>query len=269
MHTDRLIQILAVLTLSATAGRYCPADAPTSQPATASAPAQSLPHYTTRDRHDPNGIGKFYMGREIARVMGHEGAGWLERPERSREERPDQLLGLLGLRPGMSVADIGAGTGYHTLPIAETVGNQGRVYAVEIQPEMLDLLEQKLVERKLDNVKSILGKVADPRLADNSVDLVLMVDVYHEFEFPFEMMQHIIRATRPGGKIVLVEFRAEDPKVPIKLVHKMSLDQVRKEMAPMGLEYVKTNSSLPWQHVIFFRKPAVPDQRSSFTQPGE
>jgi len=214
---------------------------------------QSSPGYETRTQHDPNGIGKFYMGREIAHVMGHEAADWLERPERQDEERPDLLLTALKIKPGQVVADIGAGSGYYTRRLAKLVGEKGTVYAVDVQQEMLDLLTNKMAELKIGNVKPILGTIKDPKLPPASVDLALMVDVYHEFDFPHEMVQAICRALRRGGRLVFVEFRAEDPKVPIKAVHKMSEAQVKKEMAVQPLEWVETSEVLPWQHIIVFR----------------
>lgn len=209
--------------------------------------------YELRREHDPNGIGKFYMGREIAHVMGHQAADWLERPEREQEEKPDALLAALQLKPGEVVADIGAGTGYYSWRLAKAVGATGRVYAVDIQQEMLDLLQRKMAERNLTNVTGVLGTIQDPKLPAGSVDLVLMVDVYHEFDHPFEMMRGICKALKPGGRVVFVEFRAEDPKVPIKEVHKMSAAQVRKEMTAQPLRWEETIETLPWQHVIVFR----------------
>jgi len=216
--------------------------------------ATNAPRYEYRREHDPNGIGKFYLGREIAHVMGHQAADWLERPEREAEEKPDLLLEALKLKPGDRVADIGAGTGYYSWRMANLVGDKGLVYAVDIQQEMLDLLARKMAERKITNVKGVLGTITDPKLPAHSVDLVLMVDVYHEFDHPFEMTQAICQALKPGGRVVFVEFRAEDPKVPIKEVHKMSEAQVRKEMSVQPLEWVETIATLPWQHVIVFRK---------------
>jgi len=210
--------------------------------------------YEYRREHDPNGIGKFYLSREIAHVMGHQAADWLERPEREAEEKPDLLLQALKLKPGDLVADIGAGTGYYSWRMAKEVGEKGVVYAVDIQEEMLDLLAKRMAERKITNVKGVLGTITDPKLPAQSVDLALMVDVYHEFDHPFEMMQAICRALKPGGRVAFVEFRAEDPKVPIKEVHKMSETQVRKEMAAQPLEWVETITTLPWQHIIVFRK---------------
>lgn len=213
--------------------------------------------YQTRKEHDPNGIGKFYMGREIAHVMGHQGADWLERPEREREESPDNLVELLGLRLGDTVADIGAGTGYITWRMAKKVGEKGKVYAVEIQQEMLDLLAPRMKERGVTNYVPVLGTISDPKLPANSIDLVIMVDVYHEFSHPKEMMRGIRNALKPGGRVAFVEYRAEDPRVPIKEIHKMSEAQVKKEAAAAGLEWVKTEEGLPWQHLIFARKPAA------------
>lgn len=211
--------------------------------------------YETRAEHDPNGIGKFYMGREIAHVMGHQAADWLERPEREQEERTDLVVPALQLKSGDAVADIGAGTGYYTRRLAKAVGDRGVVYAVEIQQEMLDILTNKLASEKVLNVRPVLGTITDPKLPRASVDLVLMVDVYHEFDHPFEMVEAMCRALKPGGRMVFVEFRGEDPKVPIKLVHKMSERQVLKEMGPFPeMEHTKTIGTLPWQHVIVFTK---------------
>lgn len=212
------------------------------------------PIYEFRENHDPDGIGKFYQGREIAQVMGHQGADWLERPTREEEENPGLVLTSLKLRPGDAVADIGAGTGYYTRRLARAVGSNGVVYAVEIQPEMLDLLTNKMAELSIHNVKPVLGTVSDPKLAAASIDLILMVDVYHEFDHPHEMVEAMNRALKPGGRLAFVEFRGEDPKVPIKPLHKMTVAQVRKEMAPFPLKWVETLEVLPIQHIIIFRK---------------
>jgi len=212
--------------------------------------------YEHRRDHDPNGIGKFYLGREIAHVMGHQAADWLERPEREAEEKPDLLLKALKLRSGDVVADIGAGTGYYSWRMAKEVGEKGLVYAVDIQQEMLDLLAKKMAERGISNVKGVLGTVTDPKLPVHSVDLVLMVDVYHEFDHPFEMVAAMARSLKPGGRIVFVEFRGEDPNLPIKRVHKMTEAQVRKEMASQPLKWQETIETLPWQHIIVFQKKA-------------
>ena len=213
------------------------------------------PLYETRARHDRNGIGKFFMGREIAHVMGHQAADWLERPEREREERTDLLVEALGLKPGMNVADIGCGTGYLSERMARKIVPGGVVFGVDIQQEMLDLLARKMREKKIENVKPVLGAEADPKLEPQSCDLMIMVDVYHEFDFPYEMMRKMVSALKKGGRIVFVEFRAEDPAVAIKEVHKMSEAQVRKEMAlHPEMEWVETRKELPQQHVILFRR---------------
>ena len=213
------------------------------------------PNYTYRADHDPDGIGKFYAGREIAHVMGHEAADWLERPERQQEERTDLLVELLPLHPGDVAADIGAGSGYMSWRIAEKVGEKGRVYCVDIQQEMLDLLAKNMDARHTTNFQAILGSVTDARLPADSTDLVLMVDVYHEFDHPYEMMQSIIRGLKPGGRIAWVEYRAEDPNVPIKRLHEMTEAQARKEAALLPeLEWVESIEKLPRQHVFILRK---------------
>lgn len=216
--------------------------------------ATATAHYETRSEHDPNGIGKFYMRREIAHVMGHQAADWLERPERAKEEGTDLLVPALKLKAGDVVADIGCGSGYYTRRLAKAVGTNGSVFAVDIQREMLDLLTNKLAAERIFNVKPVLGTIIDPKLPAASVDLILMVDVYHEFDHPFEMIEAMCRSLKPGGRMVFVEFRAEDPKVPIKEVHKMSEAQVRKEMSVHPLEWIETIGTLPQQHMIMFGK---------------
>jgi SAM-dependent methyltransferase len=222
-------------------------------------PAGERPLYTTSEEHHPDGIGKFYLGREIAHVMGHAGIAWLERAERQTEERPDLLLPLLKLKPGARVADVGAGSGYHTRRLARAVGREGKVYAVDIQPEMLASLSERMREAGITNVVPVLGNEKEPKLPVNSLDLVLLVDVYHEFSYPFEMMQAICDSLRPGGRVALVEFRANDPAVPIKALHTMTETQVRKEMAVHPLQWVETLDGLPWQTVIVFMKVSGPD----------
>jgi ubiquinone/menaquinone biosynthesis C-methylase UbiE len=213
------------------------------------------PDYTYRADHDPDGIGKFYAGREIAHVMGHQAADWLERPERQQEERTDLLLQSLPLHPGENAADIGAGTGYMSWRMAEKVGDKGRVYCVDIQQEMLDLLARNMNARHATNFEAILGSITDARLPANSTDLVLMVDVYHEFDHPYEMMQSIVRGLKPGGRIAWVEYRKEDPNVPIKPLHEMTEAQARKEAALLPeLEWVETIEKLPRQHIFILRK---------------
>jgi SAM-dependent methyltransferase len=217
--------------------------------------AAEPPRYETRAEHDPNGIGIFYMGREIAHVMGHQAAGWLERPEREEEERTDLLIEALKIQPGDVAADIGAGTGYIAERMARKVGEKGLVYAEDIQQEMLDLLQRKLRLKSITNVKPLLGTLTDPKLPEAGVDLIIMVDVYHELDHPYEMAENMIRGLKPGGRLVFVEFRKEDPRVPIKEVHKMSEAQVKKEMAVFpSLKWVETIAVLPQQHIIVFRR---------------
>jgi ubiquinone/menaquinone biosynthesis C-methylase UbiE len=200
------------------------------------------------------GSGKFYMGREISVVMGHQGAGWLERPERVQEEQPSKLLKMLEIKPGLVIADIGAGSGYYSFRLAKQVGAKGKVLAVDIQKEMLDIIRKRMKKNKVENVEPILGTETDPKLPAGGVDLILMVDVYHEFTFPYEMTEALTKSLKAGGQMVFVEFRREDDKVPIKLAHKMTEKQVLAEMAPHPLKHVKTIESLPWQHVVIFEK---------------
>lgn len=201
-----------------------------------------------------DGIGKIYMGREIAQVMGHEGAYWLERPSRELQEHPQTIVDSLDLQPEDIVADIGAGTGYMTVRLAEKVP-KGQVLAVDIQPEMLSLLKEHLIDAGISTVETIQGTVDDPHLPKERVDLALMVDAYHEFAFPHEMMKHLKEALKPGGRVVLAEYRAENPLVLIKRLHKMSETQVKREMRAIGLTWLKTDESLPQQHLFFFEKP--------------
>ncbi len=201
-----------------------------------------------------DGIGKAYMGRPIAAVMGYEGAAWLERAERVKEEATNRLVPLLGLKPTDVVADVGAGTGYFSFLLSAAVP-QGKVYAEDIQQQMLDVIAARKAKGAGANIIPVLGGIADPRLPANSIDLILMVDVYHEFSYPREMGQAMVRALKPGGRIALVEYRGEDPEVPIKTVHKMTVAQAKKEMAALGLAWVSTDSrTLPWQHLMIFAK---------------
>ncbi len=203
------------------------------------------------------GIGKFYMGRQISHVMGHQAARWLDRPEREREENTSELIRCLNLRPGDQVADIGVGTGYIARRMAKVIGEKGTVFGVDIQPEMLELLEKKMKEAGIPNVKGALGTITDPKLPPNSMDLIIMVDVYHEFSHPYEMMAGIVKALKPGGRVAFVEYRGEDPKVPIKRLHKMTEAQVKKEASLFPLKHVETYKKLPWQHVVFFEKVKI------------
>jgi ubiquinone/menaquinone biosynthesis C-methylase UbiE len=203
----------------------------------------------------PDGIGRVYLGREIAQTMGHQGAGWLDRPSRVLQERPRAAIAALDLKPTDVVADVGAGTGYFARRIAPLVP-QGSVLAVDIQPEMLAMLQTELAAQGIENVEPVLGAVDDPHLPSNSIDLALMVDAYHEFAYPREIMAGIVAALKPGGRVVLAEYKAENPLIMIKRLHKMSVAQVRREMAAVGLTWVKTDDSLPEQHLLFFQRSA-------------
>ncbi|WP_420146607.1 class I SAM-dependent methyltransferase [Spirosoma sp.] len=214
--------------------------------------SDSLSYYKYKDA-TRDGIGKIYLGREIAQVMGHLGASWLERPEREREERTDLLLKALNLKPTDVVADIGAGTGFFTFLMAPEIP-RGKVLAVDIQSEMIDYLNEGKAKRKITNVQPILGTESDPKLSASSIDMAILIDAYHEFSYPREMMSHIVSALKPGGRIVLVEYRAEDPNVPIKELHKLSVAQATKEMKAVRLKLLKNDDRLPQQHIMFFGK---------------
>uniref|UniRef100_UPI0025B441E0 class I SAM-dependent methyltransferase n=1 Tax=Trichocoleus desertorum TaxID=1481672 RepID=UPI0025B441E0 len=211
--------------------------------------------YQQRDRHNSDGIGKIYMGREIAQVMGHQGAAWLERSSRSWQEQPQRVVEALDLQPSDVVADIGAGTGYFSFRLSPLVPD-GKVLAVDVQPEMIDILNFLKQENQATNVEPVLGTVQDPHLPAASVDLALMVDAYHEFEYPQEMMTALVRSLKPGGRVVLVEYRGENPLILIKGLHKMTQRQVKKEMQAVGLVWQETKNLLPQQHLMIFRKVA-------------
>jgi ubiquinone/menaquinone biosynthesis C-methylase UbiE len=214
--------------------------------------------YEERSLHDPDGIGKFYMGREIAQVMGHQGAMWLERPSRIIEEQPTAAIEALPLKPDSVIADIGAGTGYFSFRLSPNVP-QGKVFAVDVQPEMIDILQFLKTENQATNVEPVLGTLTDPNLPAASIDLAFLADAYHEFEYPQEMMQGIFTALKPGGQVVLIEYRGENPLIPIKRLHKMSQKQVKKEMQAIGLSWQETKDILPQQHLMIFQKPASAD----------
>lgn len=192
-------------------------------------------------------------GRVFAPVMGVAGAGWLERPERESEEAPTKAIEALGLTPGMTVADIGAGSGYYASRMAKKVGPAGRVFATDIQPGMIELLNRRVASEGLGNVTSVLGAMDDPRLPAASIDLAIMVDVYHELQQPQVFLQRLKATFKPGGRLVLVEFRKEDPKVPILEVHKMSVAEVKQELEAEGYVLDKVIDVLPWQHIIVLR----------------
>jgi ubiquinone/menaquinone biosynthesis C-methylase UbiE len=187
--------------------------------------------------------------------MGHLGAGWLERASRENEERTDLLLDQLPLAPGDTAVDLGAGTGYFTLPMARRVGSTGTVLAVDIQQEMLDIVTARIAEEGLENVRTVLASERDPMLPPDVADLVLLVDAYHEFSYPREVMTAVFDALRSGGKVILIEYRGEDPRVPIKRLHKMTARQAILEMQAVGLRWVETLDFLPQQHFLVFEKP--------------
>ena len=195
-----------------------------------------------------------YEGRTVAQTMHWSGASWLIRNRREREESGERMFKELQLKPGQVVCDIGCGNGYYTLAMANAVGEKGRVYAVDIQPEMLKMLEERAQKRGVKNMMPVLGSLWDPKLPENALDLVLLVDVYHEFSHPPQMLAGIRKSLKPDGELVLVEYRAEDDQVPIKPEHKMSREQILKEMRANGFEEHRHFDELPWQHMMFFRK---------------
>ena len=211
------------------------------------------PGYIEAPERRTTGIGKFYMDREISFVMGHRAAGWLNRPERIQEEMPDAVVENMNLEPDHVVADIGAGSGYFSFRIAAKVPD-GKVLAVDIQPEMLQLIEGQIGEQEVSTIEGVLGAVDNPNLPANSIDAAIMVDAYHEFSHPFEMIDGIYQALKPGGRIFLLEYRGEDPSVPIRPLHKMTEEQVVREMSVFGLDWTDTLDFLPWQHMMIFTK---------------
>ena len=202
---------------------------------------------------DPNGINKWYMGRQIAQVMSHYGIDWLERKEREMEENTSLLLKNLAVKPGMVIADIGAGSGYQSALLSKMVGT-GKVYAVDVEPEMIAYLNARIKQEKLTHIVPVLSTEQNVSLPENSIDMMLLVDVYHEFSYPYEMTVSMLAALKPGGKLVLVEFRSEDLTVPIKTIHKMSEVQAIKEFKAAGFAFDKNINNLPWQHCMVFTK---------------
>jgi len=206
--------------------------------------------YQFRSNHNPDGIGKFYLGREIAQVMGHQGAGWLERSPRDREEQPQKIIELLNLKPTDVVADIGAGTGYFSFRIAPLVN---KVYGVDIQPEMIEILNLFKAEKNIHNIEAVLSTNTSVNLPPSSVDLVLMVDAYHEFDYPQEMMNEAIASLKPNGRIALVEYKGENPFIAIKPLHKMTKRQIVREMEAVGLRWQETKEASQ-QYLMIFTK---------------
>ncbi len=246
MH--RLPVILVLLFLSLTAAWLI-----TQRKAEAIIPNPVAPTYLYQTP-SADGIGKFFHGREIAKVMGHPAIGWLERDEREREEGPSKAIAALNLKPDAIIADIGAGSGYYTFRISAKVP-QGKLMAVDIQQEMLDFLKIRAHELGITNVVPHLGKEDSVALPPASLDAALMVDAYHEFSFPAEMLISLYSALKPGGVIYLLEFRGEDPRVPIKPLHKMTEAQARIEFEDAGFLFISNQRHLPWQHFLVFERP--------------
>jgi len=222
--------------------------------ATVAHAAENAPGVYEQGATSPDGTGKVYLGREISHVMGHQGAGWLERPGRQKEERTDLLIERLPLQANSVVADIGAGTGYFSFAVAERVPD-GKVLAVDIQPEMLAIIDETKRTKIGINVQPVLGTITNPNLPVGAVDLIFIVDAYHEFSHPREMGEAMFAALKSGGRIVLIEYRTEDPTIPIKRLHKMSEAQAKKEMDALGFRWVETGDFLPQQHFLVFAKP--------------
>jgi ubiquinone/menaquinone biosynthesis C-methylase UbiE len=193
-------------------------------------------------------------GRRYAEVMDARGAEWLDRRERETEENPDEALSIIGIKKGSSVADIGAGSGYMTVRLSKRVGSNGMVYATDIQQPMLDILDKRLKSSRITNVQLVLGAMDDPKLSPASIDLALLVDVYHEFSQPQAMLRGLHEALKPGGRLVLLEYKKEDPSIPIRPEHKMSVSEAKMEVEPEGFRLGRVDDGLPWQHVLIFNK---------------
>jgi len=202
----------------------------------------------------------FFMGRRIADVMSWQGAEWLFRETRIEEEQPEAMLDALEIAPGSTVADVGTGAGYHSIRLARRVGDGGQVLATDVQPEMLEMLRENAKAAGVANIKPLLATQRDAKLPAGKVDLILLVDVYHEVSYPEILLAGLHKALRPGGRLVLVEFRGEDPEVPIKPEHKMTLKQVRRELEPQGFRFQQSLEFLPWQHIIIFEKPKTDEK---------
>ncbi|MEO0341437.1 MAG: class I SAM-dependent methyltransferase [Bacteroidota bacterium] len=220
------------------------------QPAAGDTASES---YYTQGKVSRGGYGRYYMGRQIAYVMGHLGASWLEREEREEEENVSQAIANMELQGDEVVADIGAGSGYYSFRIAKKLP-KGKVLAVDLQPEMLDFIKLRVQEDKISNVEPVQAQEDRPNLKANSIDMAFMVDVYHELSYPREVMEEIVAALKPGGRFILLEYRLEDPTVPIKRLHKMTQKQSVKEMEAVGLTLKENKKNLPWQHFMVFVK---------------
>ncbi|MES2920730.1 MAG: methyltransferase domain-containing protein [Verrucomicrobiota bacterium] len=250
----RFLPAAVILTISAGPGwLLLGQQQPPSPPPPAAAAKPAAAAYTTGVATE-DGIGKFFHGREIAKVMGHPAIGWLERDEREKEEAPSKAINALDLAPDAVIADIGAGSGYYSFRISPKVP-QGRVMAVDIQPEMLEFLKKRAGELKITNVIPHLGAIDDLKLPAASLDAALLVDAYHEFSHPAEMLASLVKALKPGGRVFLLEFRGEDPQVPIKALHKMTEAQAKLEFESAGLRFISNRRELPWQHFMVFERP--------------
>lgn len=245
---------LAFIIPALSVGFYCLIQWRAEPPAPAAEPAKPAKVAYIEGKASADGIGKFFHGREIAKVMGHPAIGWLERDEREKEEAPSRAIDALELAPDAVIADIGAGSGYYSFRISPKVP-QGKVMAIDIQPEMLDFLKTRAAELKVTNVIPHLGAIDDLKLPPATLDAALLVDAYHEFSHPAEMLASLFKSLKPGGRIILLEFRAEDPRVPIKPLHKMTEAQARLELEGAGFRFVSNRRQLPWQHFMVFERP--------------
>ena len=243
-----VVVLLAALATSSVEGVGCrrAADGDRRTGPNASAPPASTP---LAPAADPPGT---YMGRALAKPMSYWGADWLDREDRETTEQPEHVLDVLALREGSTVADVGAGSGYFTVRMAKRVGPRGRVLATDLQPEMLTLLRVKVATAKLGNVVPVLATESDSKLPRGELDLVLMVDVYHELQRPQLMLRRLKDALSPRGRLVLVEFRKEDPSVPIRPEHKMSVAEAKLELEAEGYRLQRVIDTLPWQHLMEF-----------------
>jgi len=202
---------------------------------------------------DPNGLNKWYMGRQIANVMSHYGINWLERADREKDENSTQLVKNLDIKPGMIIADIGAGSGYYTVRVSKLLTG-GKIYAVDVQQEMIDFLNNRIQKEKLNNIETVLGEEQKVPLPPSSIDMMFLVDVYHEFAYPYEMSKSMMSALKPDGKLILVEFRGEDKSLAIKGLHKMTEEQIIKELSAAGFKFERNITNLPIQHFMIFTK---------------